>query len=196
MTYKREPDRYTHRAKKEGFAARSVYKLEEIDKRLRLLKPGGRVLDLGAAPGSWTQYAGPKVGPKGKVVALDLEPLRVPVPPHVKVLRLDIFATPIEELQALGPFDVVLSDMAPHTSGVREADVARSEALVECAVHLAAKLLVPNGNMVAKIFQGSGFEDIRKTMRGFFNEVRVLKPEAIRKESKELYLAGLGRKAS
>lgn len=196
MTYKRDPDRFTNRAKKEGFAARSVYKLEEIDKRLKLLKPGSRVLDLGAAPGSWTQYAGPTVGPKGRVVALDLVPLRVPVLPHVKFLQLDIYATPIEQLQALGPFDVVLSDMAPNTSGVREADVARSEALVECAVDLAAKLLVPNGHVVVKIFQGAGFDEIRAKMRTLFGEVRVVKPEAIRKESKELYLAGLGRKSA
>lgn len=196
MTYKRLPDRYTQRAKKEGFAARSVYKLEEIDRRLRLLKPGSRVLDLGAAPGSWTQYVAPKVGPRGKVVALDLEPLRVPVPPHVKALQLDIFETPLEQLEALGPFDVVLSDMAPHTSGVRDADVVRSEALVERAIEIAVKVLVPGGTLIAKIFQGAGFEEIRAKMRASFGEVRVLKPEAIRKESKELYLAAIGRKSA
>jgi 23S rRNA (uridine2552-2'-O)-methyltransferase len=119
-----KPDRFTAKAHKEGFAARSIYKLEEIDRRLRLVRQGMRVLDLGAAPGSWTQYLAQKVGGKGAVVALDLNPLRVAVPAYVQAREMDVLNVPVEEVAALGPFDLVVSDMAPHTTGVRDADVA------------------------------------------------------------------------
>lgn len=195
MPYKRPPDRFTVRAKKEGFAARSVYKLEEIDRRVQLFRPGLRVLDLGAAPGSWTQYVAPKVGARGRVVALDLEPLRVPVPPQVQAQQLDVLAAPLDDFAALGPFDVVISDMAPHTTGIRDTDVAASHELVERAIDIATRVLVPGGKMLAKIFQGEGFERIRAKMREHFAEVRVIKPEASRKQSTEIYLVGIGRKA-
>lgn len=195
MPYKRVPDHFTHKAKKEGFAARSVYKLEEIDRRVRLLRPGARVLDLGAAPGSWTQFVAPKVGGRGKVVAVDLNPLRVTVPPHVTAVILDVLAAPLEDFKALGAFDVVLSDMAPHTTGIRDGDVARSVELVERAIDIAAIVLVPGGKFLAKIFQGDGFEDVRAKMRGLFDDVRIMKPEASKRESIEIYLAGIGRKA-
>jgi 23S rRNA (uridine2552-2'-O)-methyltransferase len=196
MPYKRQPDRFTHKAKKEGFAARSVYKLEEIDRRVRLLRAGARVLDLGAAPGSWTQYVAPKVGPRGKVVAVDLNPLRVKTGPHVTAVQLDVLAAPIGDFEKLGAFDVVLSDMAPHTTGIRDADVARSVELVERAIEIAAAVLAPGGKFLAKIFQGEGFEAVRAKMRVLFDEVRILKPEASKRESIEIYLAGIGRKAS
>jgi 23S rRNA (uridine2552-2'-O)-methyltransferase len=194
MPYKRLPDRFTNKAKKEGFAARSVYKLEEIDRRVRLIRPGARVLDLGAAPGSWTQYVAPKVGARGKVVAVDLNPLRVNAAPQVTAVQLDVLAAPIEQFVALGKFDVVLSDMAPHTTGIRDGDVARSVELVERAIEIAAAVLAPGGKFLAKIFQGEGFEDVRKKMRAVFDEVRILKPEASKRESIEIYLAGIGRK--
>ncbi len=189
-----KPDPYTAKAHKEGFAARSVYKLEEIDRRVRLTRPGARVLDLGAAPGSWTQYLAGKVGPRGLVVALDLNPLRVKVPPHVKAAELDLLASPLADIAALGPFDVVVSDMAPHTSGVRDADVARSVELVERAIAIADVTLKKGGAFVAKIFQGDGFEQVRAMLRERFETVRVLKPEASRKESIEIYLAGLSHR--
>ncbi len=194
MPYKRDPDRFTRKAKKEGFAARSVYKLEEIDRRIRLLRPGLRVLDLGAAPGSWTQYAGPKVGARGRIVAVDLNPLRVAIGPQVTAVQLDVFAASLDEFRALGPFDVVLSDMAPHTTGIRDADVARSCELVERALEIASAVLVPGGKFLAKIFQGDGFEEVRAHMRPLFDDVRILKPEASKRESTEIYLAGIGRK--
>lgn len=194
MTYKRPADRYTKKAKAEGFAARSVYKLEEIDRRTKLLRPGIRVLDLGAAPGSWTQYVSPKVGSKGRVVAVDLEPLRVGVGPNVQVLQMDALGD-ISVLDPYGPFDVVLSDMAPHTTGIPFADAARSEELVERVLDVSERLLVPGGTMVAKLFRGEGFEAIRVRMRGLFDEVRVIKPEASRRESVEMFLIGVSRKA-
>lgn len=188
-----KPDPYTAKAHKEGFAARSVYKLEEIDRRIRLTRPGLRVLDLGAAPGSWTQYLAAKAGARGRVVALDLNPLRVAVPAHVVAAELDVLAAPLASIAAHGPFDAVVSDMAPHTTGVREADAARCAELVERAIVIADATLRKGGTFVAKIFQGEDFERVRALLRARFDTVRVLKPEASRKESVEIYLAGLSR---
>lgn len=193
MTYKRPADRYTKKAKSEGFAARSVYKLEEIDRRVKLLRPGLRVLDLGAAPGSWTQYASPKVGSKGKVVAVDLEPLRVSVGANVQALEMDALGD-LSVLDPYGPFDVVLSDMAPHTTGIPFADAARSEELVERVMDVCERLLVPGGTVVAKLFRGEGFEAVRARMRTLFEDVRVIKPEASRRESVEMFLVGIVRR--
>lgn len=189
-----KPDPYTARAHREGFAARSVYKLEEIDRRVRLTRPGARVLDLGAAPGSWTQYLADKVGPRGRVVAIDRNPLRVATPAHVTVVALDVLATPVADLVAYGPFDAVVSDMAPHTTGLREADAARCAELVERALAIADGSLREGGTFLAKIFQGADFERIRAMLRARFETVRVLKPEASRKESVEVYLVGLRRR--
>jgi 23S rRNA (uridine2552-2'-O)-methyltransferase len=189
-----KPDPFTAKAHKEGFAARSIYKLEEIDRRIRLTRPGLRVLDLGAAPGSWTQYLANKVGPRGLVVALDLNPLKVAVPKHVRAAEVDILACPLSVIAEHGPFDLVVSDMAPHTSGVREADVARSVELVERVIAIADAALKKGGVFLAKIFQGDGFEEVRASLRERYETVRVLKPEASRKESFEIYLAGLSHK--
>lgn len=190
-----KPDPFTARAHKEGFAARSVYKLEEIDRRCKLLRPGLRVLDLGAAPGSWTQWMATKLGGKGRIVAVDLNPLRVTVPAFVKAMELDVMAAPLDDFAALGPFDLVVSDMAPHTSGTKEADAALSAELVDRALVIGDRCLVPGGNLVAKIFQGAEFEDVRKRFRERFDGVKLMKPEASRKESVEIFLVGLGRKA-
>lgn len=189
-----KPDPFTAKAHKEGFAARSIYKLEEIDRRIRLTRPGLRILDLGAAPGSWTQYLAGKVGARGLVVALDLNPLRVAVPAHVKSAELDVLAAPLADVAALGPFDAVVSDMAPHTTGVREADAARCAELVERAIVIADACLCKGGSFVAKVFQGDDFERLRALLRARYEEVRVLKPEASRKESVEIYLAALRRR--
>ncbi|MBL8605048.1 MAG: RlmE family RNA methyltransferase [Myxococcales bacterium] len=190
-----KPDRFTAKAHAEGYPARSVYKLEEIDRRCNtLVRQGMRVLDLGAAPGSWTRYVANKVGPRGKVVALDLNPLKVATPPYVTRLELDIFKTPVGEMAALGPFDLVLSDMAPHTSGMKEADAWRSVELVERAAEIAEAALVPGGAFVAKIFQGVGFEEIRNRLRLQYGTLRLLKPEASRRESVEIFLVGLSKK--
>ena len=185
-------DAFFRKARGAGFAARSVYKLEEIDRKLRLLRAGDRVLDLGCRPGSWLQYALKVVGPHGAVVGIDRDPLQQSIP-GARVLHGDIFATPDAEL--LGPlaaFDVVLSDMAPNTTGVRATDQARSAALVEEALARAERLLAPGGAFVAKIFQGPDLESIRKRMTGRFSEVRTVKPEGSRAQSIEIYLAGKG----
>ncbi len=189
-----KPDPFTAKAHKEGYLARSVYKLEEIDRRIRLTRPGLRVLDLGAAPGSWTQYLANKVGARGHVVALDLNPLRFAAPKHVHAQEIDILACPVSDIARLGPFDAVVSDMAPHTSGVRDSDVFRSVELVERAIVIADASLKKGGTFVAKIFQGEGFDATRAMLRTRYETVRVLKPEASRKESIEIYLVGLSRR--
>lgn len=184
---RRRQDRFGKRARREGFPARSVYKLQEIDRRTQLLRPGQRVLDLGAAPGSWTLYAAERVGRAGHVVAIDLQELRIDAPRNVEIRQGDA-----REVDALGgPFDVVLSDMAPKTSGQRAADQYRSYELVMAALTIARQTLAPGGSFVAKLFQGPELDEVRAAMRPLFGKVRILRPEAVRDESYELFLVGL-----
>lgn len=189
-------DHYFHRAKKERYLARAVYKLEQIQKKHRILKPGQRVLDLGAAPGSWIQFTERVVGPKGLVVGVDLQPIAHPFPSHVITYQRDIFH---EETEALlrdhAPFDVVLSDMAPKTSGIKAADAARSELLFERAMDLACRLLRPGGHFCSKIFQGSAFHALVAETKRRFRRVKVVKPDASRKQSKEIYILAMDYKA-
>lgn len=186
----RRHDRFFKQARREGFAARSVYKLEELDRKLRLLRAGDRVLDLGCRPGSWMQYALRCVGPHGAVVGLDRDPLPQPIP-GARVVIADLFITTDAELLGeLAAFDVVLSDMAPDTTGIRATDQARSAALVAEALARAERLLAPAGHFVAKIFQGPDAEAIRRRMKLCFGEVTLDKPESSRKSSTELYLVG------
>lgn len=185
-------DAFFKRAREAGFAARSVFKLEEIDKKLRLLRPGYRVLDLGCRPGSWMQYALKAVGAHGAVVGIDRDPLDQPLS-GARVMRGDIYETSDAELLGeLKAFDVVLSDMAPDTTGVRATDQARSAALFEEALTRAERLLAPTGSFVGKIFQGPDLEGIRKRMGTRFAEVKLIKPESSRAQSIEIFLAGKG----
>jgi 23S rRNA (uridine2552-2'-O)-methyltransferase len=189
---KHRHDKFFKKARSEGFAARSVYKLEEIDKRLRLLRAGDRVLDLGCRPGSWMQYARLVVGVHGAVVGIDRDPLPQPVP-GTRFIRGDIFETTDAELLGdLKAFDVVLSDMAPDTIGVRSADQARSAGLFEEALRRGERLLAPAGAFVGKIFQGPDVDKLRKQMAPRFSDVKLLKPEGSRQESLEIYLVGKG----
>lgn len=183
-------DAYFKRAREQGFAARSVFKLEEIDRKLHIMKPGQRVLDLGCRPGSWLQYAVAVTGRAGAVVGIDRAPLPAAIP-GARVLVGDLFVTPDAEL--LGPlaaFDVVLSDMAPDTTGVRSTDQARSAALFEEALARAERLLAPGGAFVGKLFQGPDLQELRRRMAGRFSAVRILKPDSSRAQSIEIYLAG------
>ncbi len=184
---RRRQDRFGKRARREGFPARSVYKLQEIDRRTQLLRRGQRVLDLGAAPGSWTLYAAERVGPGGHVLAIDLQELQIAPPPNVEIRQGDA-----RDIGALGgPFDVVLSDMAPKTSGQRAADQYRSYELVMTALDIARQTLAPGGSFVAKLFQGPELDEARAAMRLLFGKVRILRPEAVRGESYEIFLVGL-----
>jgi 23S rRNA (uridine2552-2'-O)-methyltransferase len=185
-------DAFFQRARREGFAARSVYKLEEIDRALRLLRAGDRVLDLGCRPGSWLQYAVRAVGSHGQVVGIDRQPLPQPVA-GARALVGDVYTvTDAELLGELAAFDVVLSDMAPDTIGVRSADQARSAALFEEALGRAERLLAPGGSFLGKIFQGPDVTPLRRRMGERFSTVKPWKPEGSRASSPELYLVGKG----
>ncbi len=196
MTKWQPQDHYFQRAKKEGFIARSVYKLEEVDRRVRLLKPGQRVLDLGCHPGSWLQYCARVVGKRGLVVGVDTRKISVELPPHVKFIQADVFELLPADLHHFSKeFDVVLSDLAPATTGIRSVDSNRSSILLRQALALAEDLLVPGGHFLGKIFQGSGFDEMVKELKSRFGKVKGIKPRATRKESKELYLVAMDKKA-
>ncbi len=190
-------DSYTQRAHREGYPARSVYKLEEINASHHLIKPGDRVLDVGAAPGSWTLYTHRElIKGKGSIVAIDLNPLRLdPVPPTVTALVGDAFSKENrEKLVELGPYDCIISDAAPMTTGNRTVDTTRSEWLAEQVVFLAEEQLAVHGNLVIKIFQGGGQEQVLKKMRSIFTKAKAFKPKACRDDSFEIYLIGLDKK--
>ncbi|MBN1770618.1 MAG: RlmE family RNA methyltransferase [Deltaproteobacteria bacterium] len=190
---RRRQDHYARQAQRDRFPARSVYKLEEIDRRTRLVRPGRRVLDLGAAPGSWSLYLARGVGPGGFVLAIDLQPLRVELPANAHFLRGSCFDLGVE-IAAAGPFDLVVSDMAPSTTGDRGTDQYRSFELFSGAVDLAAAHGRPGSDFAGKIFQGPSFEEARVRLRGLYAETRVLRPKATRTESYEVFLVGLGRR--
>jgi 23S rRNA (uridine2552-2'-O)-methyltransferase len=192
---RRPQDHFGDRAKREGYPARSVYKLQEIDRRVQLFRRGQRVLDLGAAPGSWTLYAAERVGREGKVVGIDLNPARIQLPVQVSFRALDVFQ--LDAVSEFGPaaFDIVLSDMAPHTSGQRHRDQFGSFELYKRALLIAAAVLKPGGTFVGKIFQGPELEQARAHTRAAFDSVRIVKPEASRSESFEIFLVGLGARA-
>ncbi|MGN6109146.1 MAG: RlmE family RNA methyltransferase [Kofleriaceae bacterium] len=185
-------DRFHQKAKREGFLARAVYKLEEIDAKFDLFAPGGRVLDLGCAPGSWLQYARQRVGDTGALVGLDRAPLDRP-PPGARIVVGDVLSIDVAQLKGdLPAFDVVLSDMAPDTSGIRSMDQARSEALFEQALHIATQVLAPGGNFVGKLFQGPDFKKLIETVRGQFETAKSAKPASSRQISIEQYVIGKG----
>lgn len=187
-------DRFHRKAKKEGFLARAVYKLSEIDDKHHVFAPGQRVLDLGCAPGSWLQYARGKVGERGELVGLDRGPLRGDVA-GARIVVGDVMTIDPAELRGpLAAFDVVLSDMAPDTSGIRSLDQARSEALFERALELAMLLLAPGGNFVGKLFQGPDFKRLTEAVRARFQAAKTAKPASSRQISIEQYVIGKGFK--
>jgi 23S rRNA (uridine2552-2'-O)-methyltransferase len=186
-------DHYFRRAKREGYAARSLYKLEEIDRKHRILRPGDRVVDLGCAPGSWLQYAAGKVGPKGLVVGVDLAEVNASLPPFVHVLRADILALAPETLLAFAPrFDALLSDAAPATTGVPFADHARSIELARRTLELARAVLRPGGVWLCKVFQGEELDSLRADARSSFRSLVEAKPKSSRDRSVEMFLFGRG----
>jgi 23S rRNA (uridine2552-2'-O)-methyltransferase len=188
-------DRFHQKAKKQGFLARAVFKLEELDQQFKLFKPGQRVLDLGCAPGSWLQYARSKVGDRGVLVGLDRGPLRGNVA-GARIVVGDVMTIDVAALRGdLPAFDVVLSDMAPDTSGIRHLDQARSEALFERALEIATLVLAPGGNFVGKLFQGPDFKKLTEQVRARFDLAKTAKPESSRQISIEQYVIGKGFKA-
>ena len=190
----RRPDRFTREAKERGFPARSVFKLEDIDRRVRLFRKGQRVLDLGAAPGSWSLYAAERVGPSGKLLAIDLSPLAKAPPQNAVFRQADALSIDTADLSLFAPYDVVLSDMAPSTTGTREADQAQSFELFMRALEIAGKLLLPGGSFVGKIFMGPDFPEAKKRTKALFETERTIRPEGTRDSSFEIFIVGLGRR--
>lgn len=185
------------RAKQEGFAARAVYKLEELDRRFHLLAPGRRVLDLGCWPGSWMQYAGQRVGEEGLVVGIDLRPVELALPPWCEAFVADVETLdPRTLVERFGAFDVVLSDMAPKTIGDATTDRIRSEALFERALEIALHVLRPGGHFAGKVFQGGGFAGLLARVREGFSQSKPFHTKSTRAGSAEHYLVGQGRRAS
>jgi 23S rRNA (uridine2552-2'-O)-methyltransferase len=190
-----KPDRFTKAAKQAGFPARSVYKLEEIDRRVRLLRGGQRVLDLGAAPGSWAMYAASKIGPNGHLLAVDLDPLRTALPPNAVFSQGDALSLSNEDLARFAPYDVVLSDMAPRTTGSRPTDQARSYELFMRALAIAATLGAPGGAFVGKIFMSDELPGARAELRRLYTAERLIRPEGTRAVSMEIFAIGTGKRA-
>ncbi len=191
-----KPDHFTDKAKQAGFPARSVYKLEEIDRRVHLLKGGMRVLDLGAAPGSWSMYAAQKIGRNGKLLAVDLQPLRTALPPQATFVQGDALSLDNDALAMHAPYDVVLSDMAPSTTGNRVQDQARSFELFMRALAVASSLTAPGGSFVGKIFMGDDLANARAELRKHFEGEKLIRPEGTRSVSYELFVVGSKRRTT
>ena len=196
MSNRSRPDFYTQKAKREGYMARSVYKLEEIQNKTRLISPGDTVLDIGASPGSWTQYSLKLLKGRGRVVSADLKPLgNFKAKGDLTFIQGDVFSDEVAgQLAALGPFNVIISDAAPSTCGNRLMDTRRSYYLVERILDFTLKWLEPGGNFTVKVFQGGDEQILFDRMKKEFNQVKRLKPKAVRKESFETYFIGLNRK--
>jgi 23S rRNA (uridine2552-2'-O)-methyltransferase len=191
-------DVFVKRARSEGYRSRAAYKLLEIAKRDKLLRPGMTVVDLGAAPGGWSQVARAQVGVRGAVIALDI--LEMAALPGVTFLQGDFREAGVEARlrEALGgrPVDLVLSDMSPNISGIALSDQARVMHLAELALEFAVNHLKPGGSLLVKVFQGTGFQEFFQEMRPRFKKIATRKPEASRGRSNELYLVGIDRQAS
>jgi len=185
-------DHYSQRAKKDKYPARSVYKLEEIQQKHRLIKKGDKILDLGCSPGSWLQYAAKLIGDKGRVIGIDLKPVKIQPASNIEIINGDVFELDAESLGF--DFNVVMSDMAPATTGHKAVDAARSAGLCEAALAIALNVLRPGGNFVCKIFQGPDFNQFVNSVKAGFDKQKIFKPKSSRKASKEIFIIGLGLK--
>ncbi len=197
-------DFFTQKAKQENYPARSVYKLKEIDSKFKIFKKGDLVLDLGTAPGSWLLYIGEQILPNGKVVGVDILDLNTKLPQNSSFIKADVlsvdFLATISRpprsggfpTSGVGRFDVVVSDMAPNTTGLLQVDVANCLELTKKALEIAKKVLVDNGNFVCKIFEGPGVDQFVKETKRYFKMVKKYRPQAVRRGSKELYLIAKG----
>lgn len=192
-----KPDYWSKKAFSEGYPARSVYKLEEIDKKFGFIKKNIRILDLGASPGSWTVFVLRALGGTGHVTSIDLNPLAKNVKSdNLTFIQGDLYSEEIRSsAKELGPYQLVICDAAPPTTGNRVIDTARSTGLVELAIYYAETMLKPGGNFAVKIFQGGDQQMLLKKMREIFTEAKGFKPAACRSESFETYLIGLNKKA-
>ena len=192
---KKYRDYYFLKAKQENYPARSVYKLKEMDSRFHLLKAGMHVLDLGAAPGSWSLGAAEKVGKTGLVLAADIQETLTVFPDNVLFMQEDVFERSAEfeaVLAKFAPFDLVMSDMAPFTTGNKFTDQSRSHDLCVQALEIAKLYLKPGGNFIVKIFMGPDVQEYLVTLRKLFVRVQGFKPQSSRSESKETFYLGFG----
>ncbi len=182
-------DPFVKRAIKEGWRSRAVYKLEEIDKKYNLIRQGMNIVDLGAAPGGWSQYVAKKVGKTGKMIAIDV--LDMDAINNVHFLKGDFTEQKIyeslRELVGQNPIDLVLSDMAPNISGINSVDQPKAMYLAELAAEFSVEVLAPDGGLIVKLFQGAGFDDYVKLLRSKFSKVLIRKPDASRSRSREVY---------
>lgn len=197
MSY--QPDKWAQRAKKEGYLARSAYKLLSLDRRFKIFERGDLVLDLGAAPGSWIQVAQKKIGPEGFIVAVDLEPVKIRTQENLAFLGKDIYDPALEKsLREIikKDFDVILSDASPNTTGQKDIDQLRSHELALRVIEIAKNLLKQNGILVLKIFESPQTQDVRKLIEECFSRVKLVKPEASTKTSKEFYIVALNKKTT
>lgn len=185
-------DHYTRQAKKARYPARSVFKLEEIQQKHRLINKGDKILDLGCSPGSWLLYAAKLTGDRGRVIGIDLKPVKIQAAPNIEIINGNVFAL---DAGVLGSdFNVVMSDMAPATTGHKAVDAARSAGLCEAALAIAQRVLLPGGSFVCKIFQGPDFNQFVNSVRAGFDKQKIFKPKSSRKASKEIFIIGLGFK--
>ncbi len=191
-------DHYYKKAKEQNFAARSVFKLEEIDAKYKIVKPGQTVLDLGACPGSWSQYCSKKIGTSGRILGVDLTPITIKLP-NATFIQADLRDLNLEKtFQEHGfnpPFELVISDMAPKTTGIRMTDQARSVELVELAIDIADRYLKPGGSFVAKLFHCDDFSKLKDLIKSKYERFEAMKPDSTRKISKEIFLIGLKKKS-
>lgn len=202
MVLKRKPrknrlweDHYARRARKDNYPARSVYKLKEIQQKFAIMHKGDAVLDLGCAPGSWTLFAAETVGRDGRVIGIDLKPVTIKAQSNITVYTGDILEMDEPGRESMGHrLDVLISDMAPATTGMKQVDAARSLNLCEAALEIALERLVPGGNFVCKIFQGPDFKIFSERVRTHFKTIKIFKPESCRKSSKEIYIIGIGKR--
>ncbi len=189
-------DHYVKRSQKDGYRSRAVYKLEELDKKYNLVKPGQTIVDLGAAPGGWSQYCGLKLGSNGNIFALDILPMDALADVHFIQGDFREEAVLQQLLDSIGErkAHLVLSDMAPNMSGVDAVDIPRAMYLTELALELAQIVLAKDGNYLVKVFQGEGFDDYVRQCRQLFNKVMIRKPDASRDRSREVYVLAQGFK--
>ena len=197
--HNRRVDHYALKAKKEHFPARSVYKLKEIQQKYKIIKKGDRVLDLGCSPGSWLLYAADLAGKRGEVVGVDLKPLSneisMKLPSNARMYVGDVLSVSDELSKLIGKnYNVVISDMAPATTGSKSVDAARSFELCRAALAIAQDVLTPGGAFICKIFQGEDFKIFLDLVKTGFNKQKIFKPESSRKASKEIYIIGFGKR--
>ncbi len=190
-------DHYFKKAKEQNFAARSVFKLEEIDQKFKILKPKQTILDLGASPGSWSQYCSKKIGKEGRILGVDLKPVtaRLDNATFIQADLRDLEIEKVFEEHGFKPrFDLVISDMAPNTTGIRMTDQARSFELCVLALDMARKFLKKDGHFICKLFHSDDFTTMRDQIKNEFQRFEAVKPDSTRKISKEIFLVGLKKK--